>query len=90
MLNGDLPEDGELRLGSLRLRGRRVGAALSGGQPVAWVTEEPVPDAGSAWLALEPWPQIRACDRSWMCRPSPAAVREKRSTTPWTSLTSAG
>lgn len=52
MLNGDLPEDGDLRLGSLRLRGRRVGAALSRGRPVAWVTEEPVPDAGGAWLAL--------------------------------------
>jgi Domain of unknown function (DUF4253) len=52
MVNGDLPEDGELRLGSLRLRGRGVGAALSHGRPVAWVTEEPVPGAGSAWLAI--------------------------------------
>jgi hypothetical protein len=48
----DLPHDGNLRLGSLRLRGRRVDATLSHGQPVAWVTDEPVPDAGSAWLAI--------------------------------------
>jgi hypothetical protein len=52
MRDEDLPDDGDLRLGSLRLRGRRVGAALSRGQPVAWVTEEPVPDAGGAWLAI--------------------------------------
>jgi Domain of unknown function (DUF4253) len=52
MLNGDLPEDGDLRLGSLRLRGRREEATLSRGQPVAWVTHDPVPDAGRAWLAL--------------------------------------
>jgi hypothetical protein len=52
MHNEVLPDDGDLRLGSLRLRGRRVGAALSSGQPVAWITEEPVPDAGSAWLAI--------------------------------------
>lgn len=48
----DLPDDGDLRFGLLRLRGRRVGAARSHGQPVAWVTEEPVPDAGRAWLAI--------------------------------------
>jgi hypothetical protein len=52
MPNGRLPEDGDLRLGSLRLRGRRVGATQSHGQPVAWVTEKPVPDAGQVWLAI--------------------------------------
>jgi hypothetical protein len=52
MRNEDLPGDGDVRLGSLRLRGRRVGATLSRGQPVAWVTEEPVPEAGRAWLAI--------------------------------------
>jgi Domain of unknown function (DUF4253) len=52
MRNEDLPDDGDLRLGSLRLRGQRVDATLSRGRPVAWVTDEPVPDAGSAWRAI--------------------------------------
>lgn len=48
-----LPEDGELRLGEVRLPpGRRVRAREGPNEPVAWVTDEPVESAGRAWLAL--------------------------------------
>ncbi len=49
----ELPEDGELQLGEVRLpRGRRVRARGGPNEPVAWVTDEPVESAGRAWLAL--------------------------------------
>lgn len=52
MNDGNLPEDGELRLGSVQLpAGRRV-TPVSGTDPVAWVTDGSVPDAGTAWLTL--------------------------------------
>lgn len=48
---GELPGDGELRLGSLALpEGRRV-AANTTGKPVAWVTVQPVRDVGRLWSA---------------------------------------
>jgi Domain of unknown function (DUF4253) len=48
---GELPGDGELRLGSLTLpEGRRV-AARSAGKPVAWVTVPLVRDVGRLWSA---------------------------------------
>lgn len=48
---GELPGDGELRLGSLTLpEGRRV-AARSTGKPVAWVTVPLVRDVGRLWSA---------------------------------------
>lgn len=48
-----LPEDGDLRLGDVAvLRGRRVRTIEGHGEPVAWVTYEPVPGAGRVWLAL--------------------------------------
>lgn len=47
-----LPEDGELRLGSAVLQGRRV-RAVGGTKPeVAWATSEPVPGVGQIWLEL--------------------------------------
>lgn len=47
-----LPEDGELRLGSAVLQGQRV-RAIGGDEPeVAWATSEPVPSAGRIWLEL--------------------------------------
>jgi hypothetical protein len=53
MTAGDLPEDGAAQVGPVPLpRGKRVLAASGSGQPVAWATSEPVPDAGMAWLAL--------------------------------------
>jgi hypothetical protein len=46
-----LPEDGELRLGSLALpAGRRVLAVAE--EPVAWATIAAVPDAGRVWAEL--------------------------------------
>jgi hypothetical protein len=46
-----LPENGELSLGPVRLpAGRRV--ITEDGQPVAWVTEDPVPEPGRMWAAL--------------------------------------
>jgi hypothetical protein len=48
-----LPEDGELRIGSITLpRGRRLKARYGSGAPVAWATLEPVSDAGGVWAAL--------------------------------------
>lgn len=47
----ELPEDGDLLLGAVRLpSGRRVGP--DGYGPVAWVTATAVPDPGPAWSAL--------------------------------------
>lgn len=52
-----LPEDGELRLGSVTLSGKRVraqgrDAPNRGGPVVAWVTDGPVREAGRIWLEL--------------------------------------
>ena len=48
-----LPEDGELRLGPLTLpAGKRIKGAHGSGDPVAWVTLQPVPDPGKVWAAL--------------------------------------
>lgn len=48
-----MPEDGELRLGPVTLpAGRRITAAHPPGEPLAWVTVQPVPDPGTVWAAL--------------------------------------
>jgi Domain of unknown function (DUF4253) len=50
MTMGSLPEEGELRLGSITLpAGKRIHA---GWVPVAWVTHQAVSDAGKVWAAL--------------------------------------
>jgi hypothetical protein len=52
MAAGPLPEDGELRLGPVRLpAGRRV-TPYDHDEPVAWVTRRTVPDPGLVWSAL--------------------------------------
>jgi len=54
MTLGDLPADGDLRLGPVQLpAGRRI-VPWEGppGQPAAWVTREPVPRPGPVWSAL--------------------------------------
>ncbi len=52
MVASVLPEDGELRLGPLRLpAGRRI-TPYEHSEPVAWVTRRPVPDPGLVWTAL--------------------------------------
>lgn len=52
MAAGRLPDDGEPRLGGVTLpRGRRVDAAY-GSAPVAWITDEPVPEVGRIWREL--------------------------------------
>jgi hypothetical protein len=49
---GELPGDGELRLGPVTFpEGRRVTAGATG-RPVAWVTVRPVDDAGRLWAAV--------------------------------------
>src|SRR5215467_968192 len=49
----NIPEDGELQLGTIRLpAGRKVYAHLGSGGPVAWATERPVSDPGRTWQAL--------------------------------------
>jgi hypothetical protein len=46
-----LPDDGELSLGPVRLpAGRRI--ITEDGEPVAWVTEDVVPEPGRVWAAL--------------------------------------
>ena len=53
MTTADVPADGELRIGAIRLpAGRRIRAGHGSGGPVAWATIEPVPDAGRVWAAL--------------------------------------
>jgi hypothetical protein len=53
MATDSLPEEGELRLGAVMLpAGRRVIPMDGPGEPVAWVTTQPVPDPGLAWSAL--------------------------------------
>ena len=48
-----LPEEGELRLGAVMLPpGRRIVPQEGLGEPVAWVTTQPVPDPGRVWSAL--------------------------------------
>jgi hypothetical protein len=50
--DGNLPQDGELRLGSAQLAsGRRI-TPVWGTDPVAWGTDEPVQDVATLWLAL--------------------------------------
>jgi hypothetical protein len=53
MATGTLPEEGELRLGAVMLPpGRRIVPPEGAGEPVAWVTTQPVPDPGRVWSAL--------------------------------------
>jgi Domain of unknown function (DUF4253) len=53
MTTADVPADGEVRIGATRLpAGRRVRSNGGRGEPVAWVTTEPVQDAGRVWAAL--------------------------------------
>ncbi len=55
MAASSLPEEGELRVGSVRLpagRQVRAGGGLEVKVPVAWVTHQAVPDAGRVWAAL--------------------------------------
>src|SRR5215472_11081257 len=48
-----VPEEGELQLGSVRLpAGRRLRSEEGEGEPVAWITEAPVPEPGPVWSAL--------------------------------------
>lgn len=53
MTSADVPEDGELLIGSVSLpTGRQIRSNDGRGEPVAWATTEPVPDAGRVWAAL--------------------------------------
>ena len=50
---GDLPQDGELRLGQVNLpAGRRIGSFEDAEEDVMCATTQAVPDAGRTWLAL--------------------------------------
>lgn len=52
-MKSGLPEDGELRIGSITLpSGRRIRAGYGSGEPVAWATSRPLLDAGKVWAAL--------------------------------------
>jgi hypothetical protein len=49
----DLPENGELQLGAIRLpAGRRIVAGYGSGGPAAWATTVPLADPGRIWQAL--------------------------------------
>lgn len=53
MTGAEIPEDGELSVGPVRLpAGRRVRAGQGSGGPVAWATVREVPGAGRVWAAL--------------------------------------
>jgi hypothetical protein len=48
-----VPDDGELRLGTVTLpAGRQLRSKGGIGEPVAWMTRAPVPDPGPVWSAL--------------------------------------
>ena len=48
-----IPDEGELRLGTVRLPAGRLLRSKGGdGEPVAWITEAPVPEPGPVWSAL--------------------------------------
>jgi hypothetical protein len=53
MTTADVPADGDVHIGAIRLpNGRRIHAADGSGGPVAWATVELVPDAGRVWADL--------------------------------------
>jgi Domain of unknown function (DUF4253) len=53
MAINSLPPDGELRIGSVILAdGRRILSDYGSYEPMAWVTTQPVPDAGMVWSDL--------------------------------------
>jgi hypothetical protein len=48
-----VPDEGELRLGAVRLpTGRLLRSRCGDGEPVAWMTQAPVPEPGPVWSAL--------------------------------------
>ena len=53
MTTADVPADGDVRIGAIRLPvGRRIHSKGGRGEPVAWATTAPVPGAGRVWAAL--------------------------------------
>jgi hypothetical protein len=53
MADRGLPDEGPLHLGSVTLpAGRLITANYGSGEPVAWVTTDPVPEAGRVWNEL--------------------------------------
>ena len=52
MVAGRLPDEGSARLGSVDLPPGRLIMGCQGLDHVAWVTADPVPDAGRIWVAL--------------------------------------
>ena len=53
MITADVPADGDVQNGAIRLpAGRRIRGNDGQGEPVAWATTEPVPGAGRVWAAL--------------------------------------
>ncbi len=53
MADRALPDEGPLHLGSVALpAGRLITPGYGSGEPVAWATIDPVPQAGRVWAAL--------------------------------------
>ena len=53
MVNRGLPDEGPLHLGSVTLpAGRLITPGDGSGEPTAWATVDPVPQAGRVWAAL--------------------------------------
>jgi hypothetical protein len=53
LATASLPEEGELQLGTITLpAGKRIRAGYEPAISVAWVTQQPVPDAGMVWATL--------------------------------------
>lgn len=53
MTTADVPADGDVQIGAIRLpAGRTIHSNGGLGEPVAWATTEPVRDAGRIWAAL--------------------------------------
>src|ERR1700729_1289194 len=52
MVQGRLPDEGPVQLGSVILPAGRLVMGNQPNEPVAWATVDPVPEAGRAWAAL--------------------------------------
>jgi hypothetical protein len=97
-----LPEEGDLRLGSVTLRrGKLINAHCSEGDPVAWATVDPVLERGRVWAAYpasaqhpQPDPRPTLSHGPAMCLPVPGRHGSGRrlagslipDRTPWSAI----